>query len=251
MPFDWTTFALQTVNFAILVWLLHRFLYRPVLRVIDQRRTEIAKQYADAAAAEAAATTRLAEIETERAGIAAERDAVLQHAAAQAQDAAAARRAEGEREAAALLDEARKGLAAERQGALAEARNAAIDFGAEIARRLLAEIPAPLRTEAWLDRIECHLAEATSLEKEALVGQLVNGARLEVVTPAALPVGSAETWRARLQRALGTGIAIDFDVDPGLVAGAELHFPNAVLRFSCRDALDAIRADIRPNDKSR
>jgi len=35
MHFDWSTFALQTVNFAILVWLLHRFLYRPVLRLLE------------------------------------------------------------------------------------------------------------------------------------------------------------------------------------------------------------------------
>ena len=46
MHFDWSTLALQTVNFAILVWLLHRFLYRPVLRLLDARRTEIDKQYA-------------------------------------------------------------------------------------------------------------------------------------------------------------------------------------------------------------
>jgi len=41
MHFDWSTFALQTANFAILVWLLHRFLYRPVLRLLDARRAEI------------------------------------------------------------------------------------------------------------------------------------------------------------------------------------------------------------------
>ena len=38
MRFDWWTLALQTVNFAVLVWLLHRFLYRPVLRMIATAR---------------------------------------------------------------------------------------------------------------------------------------------------------------------------------------------------------------------
>jgi F-type H+-transporting ATPase subunit b len=41
MALDGWTIALQTVNFAILVWLLHRFLYRPVLRVIDARKAEV------------------------------------------------------------------------------------------------------------------------------------------------------------------------------------------------------------------
>ena len=38
MHIDWWTIALQTVNFVILVWLLQRFLYRPVLR--DDRRAQ-------------------------------------------------------------------------------------------------------------------------------------------------------------------------------------------------------------------
>ncbi|PPC85052.1 MAG: ATPase, partial [Methylocystis sp.] len=46
MRFDWWTLGLQTVNFAVLVWLLHRLLYRPVLRMIDARRAEMEKQYA-------------------------------------------------------------------------------------------------------------------------------------------------------------------------------------------------------------
>jgi len=37
MLFDWFTFAAQLLNFIILVWLLKRFLYRPVLKAIDDR----------------------------------------------------------------------------------------------------------------------------------------------------------------------------------------------------------------------
>ena len=77
MQFDWWTLALQTVNFAVLVWLLHRFLYKPVLRMVDARRTDVEKQYADARAAEARAKTELAAIEAERADIGAERAAAL------------------------------------------------------------------------------------------------------------------------------------------------------------------------------
>ncbi len=73
MHFDWSTFALQTINFAILVWLLHRFLYQPVLRLVDARRAEIETQYEAAHAAEEAAATGLEAVEKERAGIAAER----------------------------------------------------------------------------------------------------------------------------------------------------------------------------------
>ena len=50
MEFDWTTFALEALNFLVLVWLLKRFFYRPVLAVIEARRAETAKTIADAEA---------------------------------------------------------------------------------------------------------------------------------------------------------------------------------------------------------
>ncbi|MCX5870368.1 MAG: F0F1 ATP synthase subunit delta [Deltaproteobacteria bacterium] len=50
MEFDWTTFALEVLNFLVLVWLLKRFFYRPVLAVIEARQEECAKTIADAEA---------------------------------------------------------------------------------------------------------------------------------------------------------------------------------------------------------
>ena len=41
MELDWTTFLLEVINFLILVWLLKRFLYQPVLNVIERRRQKI------------------------------------------------------------------------------------------------------------------------------------------------------------------------------------------------------------------
>jgi F-type H+-transporting ATPase subunit b len=251
MRFDWSTFALQTVNFAILVWLLHRFLYRPVLRLIDERRAEIDKQYADARTAETKAQDELAAIEAERSGIAAERAVTLEQASAEAAEMAATRRAQAERDAAGLLDTARKALATERGLALAEAKRAALDLGTDIAGRLLAEVPVKLRAEAWLARIEEHLAALPQTEKDALAQQLVDGAQLTVVTASALPAETAEAWRARLNRMLGNRAIINFDTDRHLVAGAELHFPSAVLRFSWQSALAAMRAEIAGNGGPR
>ena len=243
MHFDWSTLALQTVNFAILVWLLHRFLYQPVLRLVDARRTEIEKQYAEAHSLEARAKDQLAAVEAEQAGITAERTAALREAAAEAEDAAAARRARAEREATAMLADAREILAAERRQALAEARRAALDLGAEVAARLLAEVPMKLRAEAGIERIEEYLAALPKPERDVLARQLAD-APLEVVTASALPAETEEVWRSRLGESLCGQIAVNFGVDPALIAGVELHFPNAVLRFSWQSTLATIGAEI-------
>lgn len=48
MDFDWTTFVLEIINFLILVWILKRFLYQPILGVIAKRRADIEKSLSDA-----------------------------------------------------------------------------------------------------------------------------------------------------------------------------------------------------------
>ena len=244
MYFDWSTFALQTVNFAVLVWLLHRFLYQPILRLVDTRRAAIETQYAAAHTAEEAAETRLAATEKERAGIATERAAVLKEATIQVEEQASARRAAAERDAAELIEEARKAVTEERELLLAEAQRQAFDLAANIARRLFAELPAKLRAEAWMERIESYLDALPGPERDTLARQLGRSSPLRVVTAAALSDESTENWRARLRRSFGDGIAVEYDVDPELVAGAELHFPNASLRFSYQSALEAIRLRI-------
>ena len=44
MLIDWSTVIAQAINFLILVWLLKRFLYKPILQAIDERDKRIATQ---------------------------------------------------------------------------------------------------------------------------------------------------------------------------------------------------------------
>jgi len=56
MLIDWFTVGAQALNFLILVWLMKRYLYQPVLNAIDAREKRIAAQIEDAEGKEAAAT---------------------------------------------------------------------------------------------------------------------------------------------------------------------------------------------------
>ena len=55
MLIDWFTVGAQALNFVILVWLMKRFLYQPILDAIDAREQRIAAELADAAARKAEA----------------------------------------------------------------------------------------------------------------------------------------------------------------------------------------------------
>jgi F-type H+-transporting ATPase subunit b len=45
---DWPHLIAQIISFGIVCWLLHRFAYRPVLAMLDERRRRIAEGLADA-----------------------------------------------------------------------------------------------------------------------------------------------------------------------------------------------------------
>ncbi len=55
MLIDWFTVGAQAVNFLILVWLMKRFLYKPILNAIDAREKKVAAELADADAKRAEA----------------------------------------------------------------------------------------------------------------------------------------------------------------------------------------------------
>jgi F-type H+-transporting ATPase subunit b len=251
MQLNWWTIGLQTINFGILVWLLHRFLYQPVLTMIDARKAEVRRQFDAAKEIEGKAKAQLASIEAERVGIAAEREAALKGAAAQAQEMAEARMAQTEREAHALLDSTRKVLASEHDQALDEARRLALDLGADFAQRLLAEIPTQYRAEAWIERIENHLKSLSPAERDSLVRQLADGTPLTVVTACALPSATTNQWKERLRRSLSLSGGMTFEVNSDLIAGAELHFPTAILRYSWQSALLAARTEVSVDGRPR
>lgn len=243
MHFDWSTLALQTINFAILVWLLDRFLYRPVLRVMNARRAEIEAHYAAARDAESKANEALASIVAQRTAIAGERAAALEGAAAESEKAASARREESEREAAALLDGARRTLAAERDQAMADLRQIALDLAGAMTRRVLAAAPSRLREQVGLERIEERLRALSKVDVDGLIGTAADRQPVRIVTAETLSAELVEHWRETLHRLAGSEIEIVFETDPELIAGAEVHFPNAVLSDTWKSALAAIRVE--------
>ena len=97
MLFDWFTVAAQLANFAILVWLLKRFLYRPVLDAMDAREKRVRETVAAADRQKAAAEEETKRLREQQDAFAAQKEALLE----KAREEAAATRDE-------LLAQARK-----------------------------------------------------------------------------------------------------------------------------------------------
>ncbi len=82
MSIDWITVLAQIANFLVLLWLLKRFLYRPILDGIDAREAEIAKRMAAAEQARKDAEVAESQYVMQRAQLVSEQDALLEKALA-------------------------------------------------------------------------------------------------------------------------------------------------------------------------
>jgi F-type H+-transporting ATPase subunit b len=85
MLIDWFTVVAQCVNFLVLVWLLKRYLYGPVLAAIDARERRLALTIADAAANKAAAEQERAAFAAKNAALDGERTGLRKQAATAAE----------------------------------------------------------------------------------------------------------------------------------------------------------------------
>lgn len=236
MQIDWWTLGLQTINFLIVIWLLSRFLYRPIRNIVEEREA------ADKAASDAAAE-KLAKAEEIRRTY--EEKAAQLAENREEQDAAFHRRLEEERaksleaartDAAALLDKARAKIDEEQRQALQALKHRIAELASGLARTALA---GPAALDETLAQVGTYLRELPRADLDDLKEDLGSGdAALTLVTPRQLSDAEKEAWRATLANSFGTATAIVFTEAPELLGGAELHFPHAVLRFSVADRLN-------------
>ena len=246
MHIDGWTIALQAVNFLILVWLLRRFLYKPVMAVIARRQAEIGKLMQAADSAKTESETVRHDLEAQRAGIAREETEALAEAHKRAEAERTAMLEKARAEAARLADETRAQLKRERADAADALKIEAGALGVEIAKRLLQELAPGTPAQPFLDRVARELQALPAEEKRRLAEQHVNGAAVRVVAAVKLDADEEARCRKALTEALGREPPVIFATDPALIAGVEVHFAHTILRHNWRDSL----ADILPRVSS-
>lgn len=231
MQIDWWTLALQTINFLVVIWLLSRFLYRPVRQMIEARET------ADRKAAEEAAA-KIAEAEEARKSYE-EKRAALDEEARKA-DAAFHARIEQERqamqdaaraEADRMRAEARDRIARDHDEALKRLQGQIADLARSLARKALEDLPADAgdvlaRAAARIDQLSEEDRADLSREVSA------EGASVTVVSAAPLPDSLRRGWRDTLAHRFGPQTRVMFEEDPEILGGYALRFPHAVMDFS-------------------
>jgi len=258
MLIDWFTVCAQALNFLILVWLMKRFLYKPIVHAIDEREKRIASELADADTKKAEAKRDRDEFQHKTEEFDQQRAALLRKATDEA-------KAERQR----LLDEARKdadSLRAKRQEALkTEQRN----LSQEIIRRTQKEVFAITRKalgdlasasleermgEAFIHR----LRDLPATAKQQLAAALESSAQPARVGSAFdLPPAQRSAIESAIKETFAANVNVQFETAPDLISGVELSANGQKVAWSIAEYLatleksagELLHGDAKPESK--
>ena len=219
MLIDWFTVGAQALNFVVLVWLMKRFLYQPVLGAIAAREKRIANQIADAAAKEAQATTERKTFEDKNNSFDQQRADLLKQAQADAL-------VEGKR----LADQAETtatALAAKRQQALA---SQAEQLQQLIARRAAHEVFAVVRKTLAKDQFAAALKQSTE--------------PAQLRTHFELPKPQQTTIQDAINVAFSTDVPVNFSVAANAVCGIELSVGGQKIAWTIDEYLRDLERNV-------
>jgi F-type H+-transporting ATPase subunit b len=242
---DWFTVGAQALNFLILVWLLKRYLYRPVLAAIDAREKAIAKKLAEAAARETQAQVAAEELRKRNEALDRERESLMRKATD-----------EGVVERQRLIESARRdsqllrskltlALDAERAEL---GRQLSLQTQAEVfavARKALSDLAGASLEDRMIEVFIERLGRAATSVGPAGASHPPLPARVALVRSAFEP---APAQRAKIETAirehLGPNIALNFETSPDLVCGIELAVDGVKFAWSVADYLSMLARDV-------
>ncbi len=244
--FNFWTFIFEVVNFAVVVYILYRVLFRPVGDILRQREAEIrtARDEIERTASEAARLKEQYEKGLE------ELDRVKSRYIEDARVEALKERDRIMREAMEEIETERnktvRFIRQEKLRALDEIRERVVSVAVEMAGRLLSDVSDDLLQDGLLKRVIERIEQLSGEELGRLSEAVANGScTVEVYSAARLSSEQAEALRSVLQRMLRCSIDLAERVDTSLIAGVRLKINGHVLDGTLRGNLDAVAENLK------
>jgi F-type H+-transporting ATPase subunit b len=235
---DWTTFILEIINFVVLVWILQRFLYRPVMNVVAQRRAAISQSLQEAQATQEQAAGLKTQYENRVADWQQEREAARQ----QLRDEIEAQRQK-------LLEQLQTELAEQRQkeqvlatrrdeNLLREARQQAQVLTVQFATKLLTRLAGPAVETRLLEMLLEDLARLPEAQRQTLAAAQ-RDAQAPVRVISAFPMNDAQRQdlTAALRETLAAPVTCEFREDPAVLSGVSIHIGSHYLQANLKEEL--------------
>ena len=233
MQIDWLTVAAQIVNFLVLIWLLQRFLYRPITNAMARREARIEERLADAKNRRKEAEDEAESLRNERKELENSRQELIEEARVEADEL----RQRLEREVRDEVEQKRKTW----HEMLEEER---ADFVRNVQRKAghkVLEISGRIMTEFTSTGLNDHIAQGfvaklegldtDTRKKMAAAAASADGPAL-VETAAALDKSSRRTITRAINAQFETEIEVEYQEDEDVLLGVRLTIGEQTLEWS-------------------
>lgn len=245
MLIDWYTVIAQIINFLILVLLLRRFLYRPILKAMAERERKIAERLTEAEAQRLAAAAEIEAYQQKNAAFAVERENLMEEAQAEV----AARRQ-------AWLEQARTEVNVTRtrwQKAVAEEKESFLQTVRHQTERQTYQIIRRALTDLADADLEARIVQIFLARLDALPETDVQSIRDSLQTEQAIltlnsgfDIDNEQRQRLRqtIFRLFGVGQPLHMQTKPDVICGLELTAPGYKVAWSLASYLDNLEESL-------
>jgi F-type H+-transporting ATPase subunit b len=251
MDINWFTVIAQVLNFFILVWLLKRFLYKPILKAIDEREDKIAAQLK-------AAELKKSEAEKEQEDFQEKNDKFDK----EKKDRLAKVVAEADDERKKLMDQAREEAHVlwEKLAATAKSKqhDEQLDRNQKIQKEVLAVSRkvlidlASLGLEEQLNQTFIKRLQAMKGDELKEFKKAFSKTKDPLLIKSALAVSAKQQKELKLivNKMLAAEASVKFEVTPALIGGIELSTQDFKLAWSISEYLSDFEKSISKASKS-
>lgn len=245
MLIDGFTLVAQIINFLILVWLLKRFLYKPILNAIDQRETYIARQIEEAENRKAEADREFAEYQKLNEEFSLQRQKLLNQAVTEVD----AQRIQ-------LLDGLHQEIASLRSEYLETLRSEQQNFGMEITLRTQTQVFEIARkalhdlasvnledqiANAFLSRLDTISEED---RQQMVVWQQNTRNPVYIRSSFALSHELQNRIIEKIRALFKVDVTILFETEPRLISGIAMIFGGLKIMWSIDEYLNDLKQDL-------
>jgi F-type H+-transporting ATPase subunit b len=257
MKIDWFTVIAQIINFLILVWLLKRFLYKPILNAIDEREKKIASELEDAKQKEEKAEKEKAEFKQKNNSFNSERKKLMDKAVEEANEKSQELLEDARNEAEALRSKLEK-ISKEAQENLNH--NIAQKTQQEvfaITRKTLADLASLDLEEQAVHLFIKRLNELKKEEKNHFVEKFKSGSN-QILVQSAFDLSEKQQTEIKnsVAKIIKNETQFQFKTIPELIGGIELISNGFKMSWSISEYLNSLQKSIsemmkgKPNEET-
>jgi F-type H+-transporting ATPase subunit b len=238
----------QAINFLILVFLLYRLLFRPVVSAVRERsaRTEALIRSAQEERDRAKALQGELEERQRRAEVQA--DEIVTQARQQAAEEQRALLDAAREEAERLISEARAEVRRERQQTIAQYYDSMLDLLLDVSGRLIGRVMPDVTHDALVNQISERIYELgrESMAQVEAFRRSIAGREPDalVISPRALTPEQQGQLARTLTALADRHVNLRIEQDPQLVAGVRLRMGDLVIENSIQGELERLRAAV-------